>query len=64
MIMKKIARQEAEFLFQTSKVVSSQVEQDPGEMRILMKLSDRCSFLLKYDTIGHKKSYFLLCPKV
>lgn len=57
--MKQITRQEAEALFLTSKVVSSNVEQDKGEMRILMTLSDDRSFLVRYGLLDRMKRYFL-----
>lgn len=57
--MRQITRREAEILFLTAKVISSYIEQDKKEMRILMKLSDNRDFIVKYNTHDHIKSYFL-----
>ena len=57
--MRQITRHEAEILFLTAKVISSYIEQDKQEMRILMKLSDDRDFIVKYNIHDHVKSYFL-----
>lgn len=58
--MKQITRREAEALFYKSKIVSTNIEQDKNEMRILLTQSNDSVFLIKYDLIHHKKSYFFI----
>ena len=58
--MKQITRNEAESLFLTSEVISSNIEQDQHEMRIRLTLADDRSFLVKYDFSDHEKRYFVL----
>ena len=57
--MKQISRNEAEAIFVTTKVVSTNVEQDKQEMRIFLTLADEKAFLVKYNLMDHHKSYFL-----
>ena len=57
--MKQISRNEAEAIFLTTKVVSTNVEQDKQEMRIFLTLADEKAFLVKYNLMDHNKSYFL-----
>ena len=57
--MKEISRHEAEKLFQASRVVSTDVEQDQHELRIKLTLENQQSFLVKYDAQARAKSYFL-----
>lgn len=59
-MMKQMSRQEAEALFHRSKIISTNVEQDKKEMRILLTLSNDCGFLVKYDLVTHEKSYFCI----
>lgn len=58
-MMKQISRNEAEAIFLTTKVVSTNVEQDKQEMRIFLTLADEKAFLVKYNLMDHNKSYFL-----
>ena len=58
--MKQMSRREAEALFHRSKIISTDIEQDTKEMRILLTLSNDCGFLVKYDLVNHKKSYFFI----
>ena len=58
-MMKQISRNEAEAIFVTTKVVSTNVEQDKQEMRIFLTLADEKAFLVKYNLMDHNKSYFL-----
>ncbi len=58
-MMKQITRYEAEALFNTWKVTASRIEQDDAEMRVFFKLSNRKSFIVKYDFLDHQKRYFL-----
>ncbi len=62
--MKQITRNEAESLFLTSEVVSSNIEQDQQEMRIRMTFADDRSFLVKYDFLDHEKRYFVLNSEI
>ena len=62
--MKQITRNEAEKLINKTNVISTDVEQDKKEMRIIMQLADNNSFLVKYDILGKTKSYFLECMAV
>ena len=57
--MKQITRTEAESLFLTSKVIESCIEQDKNEMCIRLTLANRLSFMVKYNTLDHQKSYFV-----
>ena len=57
--MKQITRHQAEALFHTSQVITTNVIQNKKEMQVLMTLSDHRAFLLKYNLNDHVKSYFL-----
>lgn len=59
-MMKQMSRREAEALFHRSKIISTNIEQDKKEMRILLTLSNDCGFLVKYDLVNHGKSYFFI----
>jgi hypothetical protein len=61
--MTQITRTEAEALFTTQKVISSNIEQDKKEMRIFLTLSDHSNFMIKYDLIDHVKRYFVNLTK-
>ena len=58
-IMKQITRDEAEALFHTSQVISTDIEQNKNEMQILLTLSNNRAFLVKWNLHDHAKSYFL-----
>ena len=58
-MMKQITRHEAETLFNTWKITASRIEQDDAEMRVLFRLSNHRSFVVKYNFLDHQKSYFL-----
>ena len=58
-MMKQITRNEAEALFNTWKITASKIEQDDAEMRVFFQLSNRKSFIVKYDFLDHQKRYFL-----
>ena len=57
--MKQITRHEAENLFHTSQVITSNVVQDQEEVQVVFTLSNNRSFLLKYNLHDHVKRYFL-----
>jgi hypothetical protein len=56
--------QKAESLFQESQVVSSDVEQNSTELRIILNLTDNRSFVIEYDTRERRKRYFIGDPKI
>ena len=62
--MKELTRHQAESLFLTTKVVSSNIEQDNKEMRIRLNLSNNRQFMVRYNILDHVKSYFILDPKI
>jgi len=57
--MKQITRREAESIFQRSQVISSRVEQTKKEMNIFLITADRAGFLIKYNLVDRKKTYFI-----
>lgn len=57
--MKKISRIEAETLFKTSEVVSTNIEQNQKEMCIIMQMAGDLAFLIKYNLLDHQKTYYL-----
>ncbi len=57
--MQKINRAEIETMLLNFNVVNTKVEQDKKELRILTTLSNRDSFLVKYDLKTRSKSYFV-----
>ena len=57
--MKKISRTEAETLFKTSEVVSTNIEQNKKEMCIFMEMANDFAFLIKYNLCDHQKTYYL-----
>ena len=57
--MQKINRAEIEKLLFNFQVVKTKVEQDKKELRVFTTLSNRDSFLVKYDLRTRQKSYFL-----
>ena len=57
--MKKISRIEAETLFKTSQVVSTNIEQNQKEMCIMMQMAGDLAFLIKYNLLDHQKTYYL-----
>jgi hypothetical protein len=59
--MKRISREEAELMFQKSPVVSSKVEKDRHGLRVLLKLENENSCMVKYDAGAQTKSYFVIC---
>jgi len=56
--MQKINRAEIEKLLFNFQVVKTKVEQDKKELRVFTTLSNRDSFLVKYDLKTRRKSYF------
>ena len=62
--MRQITRDEAESLFMTSKVISSNIEHNHKEMRIHLTLANDHTFLVKYDLLDHAKKYFILQPEI
>lgn len=60
--MKQITRDEAESLFLTSNVISSNIEHNQKEMRICLTLANDCSFVVLYDLLAREKKYFVLNP--
>lgn len=57
--MQKINRTEIEKLLFDFEVVDTKVDQDKKELCILTTLSNRDSFLVKYDLKTRRKSYFI-----
>ena len=57
--MKQITRREAESIFQKSQVISSRVEQTKKEMNIFLITADQVGFLIKYNLVDRKKTYFI-----
>ena len=57
--MQKINREKIEKMLVDFDVVNTKVEQDKKELRILTTLSNRDSFLVKYDLKTRMKSYFV-----
>jgi len=57
--MKQISRREAESIFQQTQVISSRVEQNKKEMNIFLITADRAGFLIKYNLVDRKKTYFI-----
>ena len=55
--MKNISRHEAESLLLDNKVISSHIDQDRHEMRIVFDLSNNRSCSVIYDLTDHQKSY-------
>ena len=58
--MKQITRTEAESLFMTSEVVSSNIKHDKKEMHVNLMLANGRSFLVKYSLSDYDKRYFIL----
>jgi len=58
--MKKITRKIAESLIDSSRIVSTAVEQNQETMQIVMTLSDQKVFMLKYNLQDHEKSYYCM----
>lgn len=61
--MKQITRHEAESIFQKSKVISSRVEQTKKEMNIFLNTANKAAFLIKYNLVDRKKTYYILEAK-
>ena len=57
--MKQITREEAEKLFLDYQAVNTNIEHDSCELRVFSTLSNRQSFLVRYDIKEHRKSYFI-----
>ena len=57
-MVREITRSEAEKLFDGSDVVSSCVEQNESELRVLLKLEDDNACLVTYNLKNQKKNYF------
>jgi len=57
--MQKINRAEIEKLLFNFQVVKTKVEQDKKELRVFTTLSNRDSFLVKYDLKTRMKSYYM-----
>jgi len=57
-MVREITRSEAEKLFDESAVVSSCVEQNESELRVLLKLTDDDACLVTYNLKNQQKSYF------
>jgi hypothetical protein len=57
--MKQISREQAEQLFHDTEVINSQIEQDKGQLRVIMTLSSHQSCHVMYDFKSKKKTYFL-----
>ena len=57
--MKQITREEAEKLFLNYQAVNTNIEHDNCELRIFSMLSNKQSFLVRYDIKEHQKSYFV-----
>jgi len=55
--MKIISRDEAETLLLKNEVLSSHVDQDKNEMRIIFILSNNASCRVIYNLASHQKSY-------
>ncbi len=60
MKMRQISQHEAEELVAKAGVVSSRVERKPGEMKLVLTLSNHCIFVLNYNLQTHLKQYFML----
>jgi hypothetical protein len=57
--MKKISREQAEKLFMDSEVVTSSIQQDKDELRVIMKLSTNQSCHVTYHFKSNTKTYFV-----
>ncbi len=57
--MEQITRQQAEKLMLKHKVVKTNVKQAKNELCVFFTLSNKKSFLVKYDVKKHDKSYHI-----
>jgi hypothetical protein len=57
--MIQISREEAEKLFLESEVVTTKIQQDKNELRVIMTLSDNRSCHVSYNFKNRKKTYLL-----
>ena len=57
--MKKISREQAEQLFLDSEVITSSIQQDKDQLRVIMTLSTQQSCHVTYNFKSNKKTYFI-----
>ena len=57
--MKKISREQAEQLFLDSEVITSSINQDKDQLRVIMNLSTHQSCHVTYNFKSNKKTYFI-----
>jgi hypothetical protein len=57
--MKKISREQAEKLFLDSEVLTSSIQQDKDQLRVVMTLSTQQSCHVTYNFKSNKKKYYI-----
>jgi hypothetical protein len=57
--MKKISREQAEQLFLDSEVLTSSIQQDKDQLRVIMTLSTEQSCHVTYNFKSNKKTYYI-----
>jgi len=57
--MIQISREEAEKLFLGSEVVTTKIQQDKNELRVIMTLSDNWTCHVSYNFKSREKTYLL-----
>ena len=60
--MRQIPRHKIENFLKGKDPVETKIEQDDLELRVYLTLSDKTSFLIKYDYKKQTKSYYLTSP--
>lgn len=56
--MKQITRQQAERMIKKASVVTSQIEQDQEQLKVLIKLANNHACLVTYNLQNQEKLYF------
>ena len=60
--MKQVSRKEVESLLSEAGIVSSDIEQDEHEIRIVLQLQNQQSCVVRYDLEARTKEYLLGKP--
>ncbi|HDQ46412.1 MAG TPA: hypothetical protein ENN17_13090 [bacterium] len=61
--MRPVSRKEMESFLAAAPVVSSEMEQDEHEIRIVLRLGNQQSCVVRYDVAARKKEYLLSDPQ-
>jgi len=62
--MQKITRTQAEEMINPAEIVNSDVSQNAHNLNITLTLIDNRSFIIRWDLLLHKKSYFMQLPAI